>query len=91
MAYEYNIWRIVSSLSSALKYLHAQKILHRDLKPDNILLKKDEQGVIKIKIADFGIAKLLNQKAQNEYYGRDCSHGTPIYMAPEALKVRLKK
>ena len=79
----------MSSLSSALKYLHAQKILHRDLKPDNILLKKDEQGVIKIVIADFGIAKLLNQKAQNQYYARNCSMGTPIYMAPEALNVSL--
>ena len=74
-------------LSSALAYLHRKNILHRDLKPDNILLKS-ESG-ISLKIADFGIAKLLNQRDQQLHYGRDCSAGTPTYMAPEALQVYL--
>ena len=78
----------MSKLSSALQYLHAQKILHRDLKPENILMKTNPfKSGLTIKIADFGIAKLLNQKSQNEYYGRNCSIGTFCYMAPEALAV----
>ena len=40
-----------------------------------------------IKLADFGIAKLLNQKSQNQYYARNQSMGTACYMAPEALSV----
>ena len=64
------------ALSSALSHLHAQNILHRDLRPDNILLKSASENLV---IADFGLAKLMNEKSQDDYFG------FASYVAPEVL------
>ena len=83
------MWRFLRQMSDALKYLHRQHppVIHRDLKPDNIISKKDASGYVCFKIADFGIARVLGKNAFGEYYARS-QIGTPIYMAPEVLRVR---
>ena len=61
----------------ALKHVHDRKILHRDLKSQNVFLTKNDM----IKLGDFGIAKVLNEtkaKAQTVL-------GTPFYMSPEMI------
>ena len=75
-------------MANALQYLHAQHppVIHRDLKPDNILGVVCANGFIQWKIADFGVARVLSENAYGEYYGQT-DVGTPIYMAPEALRV----
>src|ERR1039458_841624 len=74
---------IVPPICEALQYAHQQGIVHRDIKPENILL--DKQG--RVKIADFGIAKLLGPDRQAEpLTGDQQVMGTPHYMAPEQVE-----
>jgi len=72
---------IVPPVCQALQYAHDQGIVHRDIKPDNLLL--DKQG--RVKIADFGIAKILGRSAPGAGETREVL-GTPRYMAPEQVQ-----
>ncbi|KAI9488449.1 hypothetical protein BDB00DRAFT_963705 [Zychaea mexicana] len=83
---EVYIVKYAYELLSGLKYLHGNNIVHRDIKPDNILI--DYQG--QLKLSDFGAAKIL-AKGQKTM-GRTTMNmnvnslaGTPMYMAPEVI------
>jgi serine/threonine-protein kinase len=70
---------IMLHLAKALDYAHNTKIVHRDIKPDNIILLPDNES---IKVADFGIARISeNEEAQKTQLGSVL--GTPRYMSPE--------
>jgi serine/threonine protein kinase len=69
--------QLAEEIAGALDYAHAQGVVHRDIKPGNILVTEDGHA----KIADFGIAKL--NLAHFTLPGRVM--GTPAYMAPEQL------
>lgn len=74
-AFVYSVFR---QLASALDYAHKQGVLHRDVKPNNVLVADDGS----VRLFDFGLARLLADG------GRDQSMvvGTPFYMAPEMQK-----
>ena len=92
--------RLVGILSVAVGYAHERGILHRDLKPGNILLQRldglsqseggecDDLGFIP-RICDFGLAKLLDQVSQETRSGVPI--GSPAYMAPEQAGGRLRE
>ena len=67
--------------SLALDKTHRAHIVHRDLKPDNLFLCEREEGPARIKVLDFGIAKIVAAGATGA--GATQSLGTPLYMAPE--------
>ncbi|MCD9188102.1 MAG: serine/threonine-protein kinase [Pyrinomonadaceae bacterium] len=89
-----SVLEIASQIASALSVAHEAGIVHRDIKPDNIMVRKD--GIVKI--LDFGIAKLTDIANTGEIVGDDKTLikatttmpgmiiGTPQYMSPEQAR-----
>ena len=80
---EQEAWRLIRDISAGLAYLHANDIVHRDIKPDNIL--QDEQG--NYVITDFGLStrlrSTLRKASARQMKASNNQSGTIGYMAPE--------
>jgi eukaryotic-like serine/threonine-protein kinase len=74
--------RYIAQVARALDRAHDKKVVHRDLKPENLFLCTSDEDEPKVKVLDFGIAKLLEGSLDVSTHGG----GTPLYMAPEQTR-----
>lgn len=82
--------RIVQQVCEGLAAAHEKGIVHRDVKPDNIWISRDEQGNPRVRVIDFGLARMQgdNQSPSMNLTATGETIGTPAYMSPEQCRGR---
>ena len=70
--------RILSDVADALSYAHSHGVIHRDIKPDNIIIRREDERAL---VTDFGIARAA--EADSHLTATGVAVGTPAYMSPE--------
>jgi serine/threonine-protein kinase len=82
--------RLLGQLCEALYYGHERGIIHRDLKPANLMVVDPDTPYEKIKVMDFGLAKLVDDCGQSRHRvsdtGAEFAVGTPGYISPEQVR-----
>jgi serine/threonine-protein kinase len=76
---------ITNQIAEALAAAHALPMIHRDLKPDNIMITRKGANTDFVKVLDFGIAKALADPGGDNLTKTGFVLGTPVYMSPEQL------
>ncbi len=78
--------KIMVQVCAALAEAHEKGIVHRDIKPDNVMIIPAPDGTDLVKVLDFGLAKLRDVEPADEITEHGTVLGTPYYMAPEQIR-----
>jgi serine/threonine protein kinase len=73
--------KLLIPIAEALAYAHSHNVIHRDVKPSNILLTENNSPML----TDFGVAKVIEEDLTMDLTGTNATVGTPEYMAPEQV------
>jgi serine/threonine protein kinase len=79
---------VAAQVSEALAYAHSQGLVHRDVKPANVLLREEGPGLYRVKVTDFGIAKAAAATRDLDLTVSGTLLGTPKYISPEQVQGR---
>ncbi|MFO1092457.1 MAG: serine/threonine protein kinase [Planctomycetaceae bacterium] len=83
---EPRVIRILTQICGSLYEAHTLGLVHRDVKPANIMLNRRGCDADVVKVLDFGLVKALDEKKQAGTTAANALTGTPLYMAPEAIE-----
>jgi len=77
---------LADQIAAVLAAAHEHEVLHRDLKPGNVILHTDDRGTEHVKVVDFGLALLVNERRDKRLTTEGMVLGTPAYMSPEQFQ-----
>jgi serine/threonine protein kinase len=75
-----DVRRVLHEVGDALAYAHSQNTVHRDIKPDNILIDRETGRAM---VTDFGIARAVSEGGEQKLTATGIAIGTPAFMSPE--------
>jgi serine/threonine protein kinase len=79
---------VMVELLTILAVAHREGVVHRDIKPDNVMVLADPDGKVRIKLFDFGLAFANDQPGGQRLTEPNTVHGTPLYMSPEQCRAK---
>lgn len=80
---EHRVVSFIKQIAEGLKHAHEKNIVHRDIKPGNVIVSKSKDGSEVLQLIDFGIAKVVSDEDTKNLTQTGEVFGTPNYMSPE--------